>query len=113
MSLALRRSDDFNHDFELSYRWYLEQAGEEVAESFLAAVLATLSQLATHPDLGVQRRFRHPSLRGIRSLKVEAPFGVILVFYRHTETELIAERLMHGARDLPRRLLEPPEASEG
>jgi hypothetical protein len=35
-----------------------------------------------------------------------------LVFYRLTETELIAERLMHGARDLPRRLVEPPGASE-
>ena len=112
MSLALRRSDDFNRDFEHSYRWYLEQAGEEVAEGFLAAVLATLRQLATHPGLGVQRRFRRASLRGIRSFKVEAPFAVILVFYRFTETELIAERLMHGARDLPRRLVEPPGASE-
>ena len=34
-----------------------------------------------------------------------------LVFYRLTETELIAERLMHGARDLPRRQVEPPGAS--
>ena len=112
MSLALRRSDDFNRDFELSYCWYLEQAGGEVAERFLAAVLATLRQLATHPGLGVQRQFRHPSLRGIRSFKVEPPFAAILVFYRHTETELIAERLMHGARDLPRRLVEPLGASE-
>jgi hypothetical protein len=30
------------------------------------------------------------------------------IFYRHNSAELSAERLMHGARDLPRRLLEPP-----
>jgi len=31
-----------------------------------------------------------------------------LIFYRHDGERLFAERLMHGARDLPRRLVEPP-----
>ena len=31
MTLVLHRSDDFNRDFDLQYRWYLEQAGEVVA----------------------------------------------------------------------------------
>ncbi len=109
MSRALRRSDDVHRDFELSYRWYPEQG--DVAEGFLAAVLATLRQLAMHPGLGGERRFRHPRIRGIRSFKVEAPFGVIQIFCRHTETELLAERLMDGARYLPCRLVEPPGAS--
>jgi hypothetical protein len=26
MNLTLHRSDDFNRDFDLQYRWYLEQA---------------------------------------------------------------------------------------
>jgi hypothetical protein len=30
------------------------------------------------------------------------------LFYRHDSTGLFAERLMHGARDLPMRLIEPP-----
>ena len=30
------------------------------------------------------------------------------LFYRHDSAELFAERLMHGARDLPRRLADPP-----
>ena len=34
MKLALQRSDDFNLDFDLQYRWYLEQAGEAVAERY-------------------------------------------------------------------------------
>ena len=35
MILTLHRSDDFNRDFDLQYRWYLEQAGEAVAERYL------------------------------------------------------------------------------
>ena len=62
MTLALHRSDEFNRDFDLQYRWYLEQAGEAVAERYLNAVLATLRLLATQP-LGRRRKFRHPTLR--------------------------------------------------
>ena len=108
MTLALHRSDDFNRDFDLEYRWYLEQAGQVVAERYLNAVLATLRLLATQPDLGHRRKFRHSTLRGIRSFRLASPFGVHLIFYRHNSAELSAERLMHGARDLSRRLVEPP-----
>jgi len=110
MTLALHRSDHFNRDFDWQYRWYLEQAGEAVAERYLEAVLATLRLLATQPDLGRRRNFRHPGLQRIRSFRLMAPFGVHLIFYRHDAAELSAERLMHGARDLPRRLIEPPES---
>ena len=47
MKLALQRSEDFNRDFDLQYQWYLERAGEAVAEHYLNAVLATLRWLAT------------------------------------------------------------------
>ncbi len=113
MNLTLYRSDDFNRDFDLQYRWYLEQAGEAVAERYLQALLGTLRSLATQPGLGRQRTFRHPALRGMRSFRLAAPFGVHLIFYRHHGGELFAERLMHGARDLPRRLVEPPGSTEG
>ena len=32
-----------------------------------------------------------------------------LIFYRCRETSVSIERVMHGARDLPQRLLEAPE----
>jgi plasmid stabilization system protein ParE len=108
MKLALHRSDDFNRDFDLQYRWYLEQAGEAVAERYLEAVLATLRLLAAQPELGRRRNFRHPDLQDIRSFRLASPFGVHLIFHRCTSAELFAERLMHGARDLPRRLAGPP-----
>ena len=63
-----------------------------------------LRLLATQPDLGRHRNFRHPALGGIRSFRLASPFGVHLIFYRHNSAELFAERLMPGARDLPRRL---------
>ena len=100
MKLALQRSEDFNRDFDLQYRWYLER--------YLDAMLVTLRLLATQPDLGRRRKFRHPDLQGIRSFRLAAPFEAHLLFYRHNSAELFAERLMHGARDLPRRLVEPP-----
>lgn len=109
MSRALHRSPFFNEDFDLQYRWYLAEAGEEVAERYYRAVLDTLRELTRQPGLGRKRRFQHPDLRNLRSFRIEPPFNVHLIFYRAGDDVLFVERLMHGARDLPRRLVEPPE----
>jgi toxin ParE1/3/4 len=106
MKLLLHRADEFNADFDRRYRWYLREAGEEVAERFLRAVPVTLSSLAQQPNLGLLRNFRHPLLRDLRSFHVERPFQKTLIFYRVTDTTIEAWRLMHGARNLTRRLIE-------
>ena len=98
-------------DLTNQYRWYLDNAGTEVAERFLEAFHDTVARLTKHPQLGRPRRFRAPELGGIRSLPVGGSFGVHLVFYRAASHDLSIVRVMHGARDLPRRLLEPPEIS--
>src|SRR5436190_11244960 len=105
MKLSLHRAEDFNADFDQQYRWYLAQAGEGLAERFLAAVLATLKSLAAQPDLGRRRKFRHPALCNLHSFRINPPFGNVLIFYRIASDTLEAWRLMHGARDLPRRLV--------
>ena len=107
MKPSPQRADEFNADFDQQYRWYAEQAGEKLAERFLRAIADTLPLLAEQPDLGRRRKFRHPMLRDLRSFQVERPFQNILIFYRVNENTLQAWRLMHGARDLPRRLAEP------
>ena len=112
MNLLLHRADDFDCDFDLQYRWYLEHASESVAERYLMAVRATLKLLAAQPDLGRRRKFHHPALRDIRSFRLVSPFGAHLIFYRHSATALFAERLMYGGRDLPRRLIEPPGSED-
>lgn len=104
VSIASRAETDLTHQ----YRWYLDNAGVEMAERFLAAFDETVARLAEQPELGKQRRFRARELAGIRSFPASGRFGVHLVFYRNERTALTIERVMHGARDLPRRLLEPP-----
>lgn len=109
MSLRPSTSGRAEADLTHQYRWYLDNAGAEVAERFLAAFDVTVARLAARPELGRRRKFRAPELEGIRSFPVSGRFGVHLVFYRIAGDVLSVERVMHGARDLPRRLLEPPE----
>ena len=109
MSQAFRRNPLFTADVKNQFAWYWDEAGEEVAWRFEAAVEQTLLFVAAQPDLGRRRHFKHPQLQGLRSIPVERPFNKLLLFYRAEADSIEAWRLMHGARDLPRRLVEPPE----
>ena len=108
MNRSLRRASFFIRDFELQAEWYVREADEEVARRYLQALDATLQLLGVQPALGRTRHFRHPQLKGIRSFRVSPPFDRHLIFYRFDRSTLYAERVVHGMRDLPRRLLEPP-----
>lgn len=106
MKRAIEKSPIFESDVTGQFGWYLEKGGETLAWRFFAAVELTLAKLSQQPDLGRVRHFRNPKLHGLRSFRIESPFGRLIIFYRSSETELQAWRLMHGARDLPRRLVE-------
>ena len=107
MSLGLRKADAFLEDFTLQALWYVREAGDEVGRRFQKAVDSRLRLLCEQPGLGRVRRFNHPKLQGLRSFAVEPPFQRFLIFYREDGVSLQAVRLMDGARDLPRRLVEP------
>ncbi len=107
MTLALQKGEVFKRDFEWQAGWYLRRAGDEIAQGYLDCLNESLRLLVVHPGLGFARRYRHPELRGLRSFPVNRPFQPHLIFYRHDSTTLFAVRVIHGARDLPRRLLEP------
>ena len=109
MSLVIQRATPFIADFEYRFSWYVEKASPEIAWRFQAALDVSLQKLARQPDLGRLRHFRHPKLRGLRSFRVQYPFNKLLIFYRVEGAFLQAVRLMHGARDLPRRLSELPD----
>ena len=109
MSLPVVISLRAEHDLTLQYRWYLENADEETAERYLKAVDYAIRHLARHPDLGLRRHFQSPELTGIRSFPAERPFHKHLIFHQ-TGDILSIERIMHGARDLPERLVENPAA---
>ena len=108
MSVPASISGRAEADLAHQYRWYVDPAGVEVAERYLAAFDATLARLAARPGLGRARRFRAAELAGLRSLPAGGRFGVHVIFYRIVGRSLSVERVMHGARDLPRRLLEQP-----
>jgi plasmid stabilization system protein ParE len=108
MSLGICLSELFWEDVSKQFRWYREHANAEVAERFITAVEVTLQALAKNPSLGRLRFQRRPELTGIRSFRVQSPYVRHLIFYRFDKVTLTAERAIHGARDLPRRLLGPP-----
>jgi toxin ParE1/3/4 len=109
MSLRIQKSPRFLADFEAQYGWYIADASAAVAKAYLDAVHLTIEILSEHPGLDRRRRFRHPLLVGIQSFRVTTPFQKHLVFYRQSDAGLVVERIIYGARDLPRRLLESPE----
>lgn len=108
MRLALQKAHSFLEDFTLQAVWYVREAGGEVARRFQKAVDSTLHLLCEQPRAGRPRHFPNPKLQGLRSFPVERPFQRFLIFYREDGATLQAVGLMDGARDLPRRLPEPP-----
>lgn len=108
MSHAIGKSLLFHADVTNQFGWYFYEAGEVLAWRFFKAVDQTLLKLTRQPDLGRRRRFRNPVLQGLWSFPVSTPFHKFLNFDRGADDKLEAWRLMHGARDLPRRLVEPP-----
>lgn len=108
MSLSLQQSDCFWADLLKQVDWYREHATPEAAERFVDATQATLLELIRTPGLGRPRFANWPELKGIHSFRVQRPFNRLTIFYRHEAETLFAERLIHGARNLPRRLLQSP-----
>jgi plasmid stabilization system protein ParE len=113
MNLAIQKAEFFKQDYAIRFAWYVDEAGPEVARRFQAALDQALSKLVSHPDLGRRRKFSNPRLQDLRSIQIERPFNKLLVFYRVSGDVLHAVRLLHGARDLPRRLSEPPLSDAG
>jgi toxin ParE1/3/4 len=112
MSLRIQRSEWFIGDLEHYAAYYDREAGWELMERYLRSVAATLDRLALMPGIGHPTSFEAPALHDLRCHSVERPFRKHLIFYRHTEDTLYAERIIHGARDLPRRLTQPPGAQD-
>jgi len=95
-------------DIALQMSWYELRADEAVAARYELALKETFLIIAKNPRLGRIMPFEAAELAGIRRFPASAPFHWHLVFYRADDSALDIERVLHGVRDLPRRLLEPP-----
>lgn len=109
--MSVLKTDVFLADVERQFEWYAVNATREIAEHYLAAVEATCRLLGQHPFLGPRGGFTHPHLRDWRFFLVFRPFKTHILFYEVTGSDAVMRRAMHGHRDLPRRLLEPPGAT--
>lgn len=106
--MNVRKTDVFLADVERQYEWYLTHAGAEVADRYLDAVEAVCRFLSRQPQLGPPGGFTHSRLRSWRIFPVLRPFQKHILFYEIIAEEVVLRRAMHGHRDLPRRLPEPP-----
>jgi len=106
--MSVRRASAFIDDVERQFEWYAVEAGWEVAERYLTAVEGTCNLLCAYPLLGSTIGSNHPRLRRWRSFVVVRPFKTHILFYEVTGGDVVLRRTMHGHRNLPRRLLEPP-----
>jgi len=106
--MSAHKSEDFISDVERQFQWYVINAGLEIADRYLAAVEAGCQLLGQHPQLGPCAGFSHTRLRDWRFLVVFRPFQKHVLFYETNGSDVWLRRTMHGQRDLPRRLLEPP-----
>jgi toxin ParE1/3/4 len=108
MILLIEQSDFFLADLQRQVDWYRDRAGSEIAVGYVDAVETTLHRLARMPGIGRPRFWNRIELHGMRSWRVQKPYQRHLIFYRFDDQRLFAERIIHGSRDLPRRLLESP-----
>jgi|SRR6185369_6301450 plasmid stabilization system protein ParE len=108
MSRRVHYAPWFDADLHFRTAWYAEAGGEELAERFVTAVKTTVSKLSDNPRLGWRPYPRDSDLDMVYAMLVERPFRKHILFYRFAEEDLFLERLIHGARDLPQRLREPP-----
>ncbi len=92
----------FTQDFEEAYAWYGDAAAGGVGDRFLDAVDVTVRLLATEPGVGRKITFRSVKLKNLQCFRVAPPFDSYLIFYRCVEDEIFVERVLHGARDLPK-----------
>ena len=106
------RSLRFTEDVELRCQYLLPRAGRAKVDELLETVFHTLEHLANFPQSGPLREFDHPELADLRFIPLPRPFQTLLVFFHIDGDTLLVERLMHGYRDLPRRLLDPPDAED-
>jgi plasmid stabilization system protein ParE len=87
--LALQQSDYFWADLQKQVDWYRDKAWPEVAERDVAAVEATLHELAETPGLGRPRFHDWPELAGLHSWRVRKPYHRHLIFYRETGSSTV------------------------
>lgn len=75
------------------WAYIASEASETAATQFLSAIEQAFQPLLHTPMIGVRREHLGAGLRVI----FHNPYAI---YYRHTETEVIIVRVLHGTRDV-------------
>jgi toxin ParE1/3/4 len=103
---SVRKREAAKRDLIAQWVWYAENAGIEVADSFLEAAEKTLTLLSTQPETGARFFASKVELQGMRRFPISDGFEKLLVFYFPLEDGIDLIRVVHGSRDLERLLVE-------
>ena len=90
---AAARQDLIDH-----YVYLAGNAGEEVADRFLACAEQSFADLVAQPEIGAPLTLRRPELGGLRKWRVR-DFEDVLIFYRPRPDGVSIVRVLHGAMD--------------
>jgi toxin ParE1/3/4 len=106
LSIWLRpRAED---DLESAFRYLEREAGTSTAIRFEQAIQAALQRLSELPDIGAPWPTSDPRLGQVRKWGVPK-FSDYLLFYRQEAGAIHILRILHGARDIDRILLDPDD----
>jgi toxin ParE1/3/4 len=74
-------------------------AGAELAERFLSAMMGSVRALQQMPGIGAPCNFQRAELQGLRRWPVK-DFERWLIFYKPTRSDIDIVRVLHGSLDL-------------
>jgi toxin ParE1/3/4 len=94
-----------NRDLVEIFRHYAREAGLQVADRFFAEAEATFARLASMPGMGTRYEPDEPLYADLRYIPVSR-FRKYLVFYRPVLGGIEVLRVLHGAREIGRILVE-------
>jgi len=80
------------------YVYLAENAGEEIADRFLANAEASFTGLTEYPEMGAPLSLRRPELAGLRKWQVK-DFEKFLIFYLPSSDGVSIIRVLHAAQD--------------
>lgn len=95
-----------NSDVDEALEYYLKEAGARAALEFIDALETAYAHISRHPASGSTRYSVELNLPGLRCWPLKR-FPHI-VFYVEAEDHIDVWRVLHGTRDIPAWMREPP-----
>jgi toxin ParE1/3/4 len=80
------------------YVYLEEQAGEAVAERFLANAESSFVALSEHPEMGAALTLRRPEFAALRKWRIR-DFDNLLIFYESRADGVSIVRVLHATQD--------------